>query len=63
MARMKLSGETAKIIKGKRDHALKFVTRPTAQRAGITAPTSMAVKVVDPELRRMIDAAVAARQS
>jgi hypothetical protein len=34
---------------------------PTSQRAPAAGPTSMAVKVEDPETRRMIDEAVARR--
>ena len=58
-------GESIRIAKGKRDTALKReeLRGPSEPRVSAAGPTSMAVKLEDPETRRIIDEALAKRRS
>ena len=57
------SRERALKSKARRDHALarRDLREPSEPRETAASPTSFAVKTVDSETRRMIDAALAAR--
>lgn len=57
------ASENRKLARASRARALlrPEMLYPTEPRAAAAGPTSLAVKVVDPELRRMIDEAIARR--
>ena len=63
MSRRYSAGETERMARAKRDKALARgeIRGPTEPRTAAAGPTSFAVKVDDPENRRLIDEALARR--
>lgn len=64
MSRHLSADERRKAAKAKRDYALRRdeLREASVPRASAASPTAMGVKVIDPDLRAMIDAAVAKKK-